>query len=232
MSSSAPKPAKSAPKLASGKKRDQTPREEVANAVTHGVAFVLSIIGLVILVVSAREQTDAIGVASVAIYGSSLVLLYLASTLYHSVTSIPAKATLRVFDHTAIFMLIAGSYTPLTLIAMRGLWGWVLFGVIWSLAIFGIVGKLFAFGRFKRASLYLYVGMGWAGILAIKPLLEVVPGIGLALIGISGLAYTLGVYFYVKEGRRYFHAIWHLFVMTASMLHYFAVLFYVLPSGA
>jgi len=218
--------------LASGKKRDQTPGEEAANVATHGLALLLSIIGLVILVISARSHTDAIGVTSVAIYGSSLIVLYLASTLYHLARSIPMKATLRVFDHTAIYLLIAGSYTPLTLISLDGWWGWGLFSVIWGLGLIGIIGKLFAFGRFKRVSLYLYIGMGWAGVLAIKPLLEVVPVTGLALIGISGLAYTLGVYFYVQERRRYFHTIWHVFVMAGSALHYFAVLFYVLPSGA
>lgn len=221
-----------AQELASGKKRDQTLGEERANAATHGLALALSVVGLAVLVSSARGQTDAIGVASVAIYGSSLVVLYLASTLYHLARSIPVKATLRVFDHTAIYLLIAGSYTPLTLIALDGWWGWGLFSVIWGLGLIGIIGKLVAFGRFKRVSLYLYIGMGWAGVLAIKPLLEVVPVAGLALIGVSGLAYTLGVYFYVQERRRYFHTIWHLFVMVGSGLHYFAVLWYVLPAGA
>lgn len=224
--------SESAPKLASGKKRDQTAGEELANVGTHGVALLLSIVGLVVLVTSAIPQTDAAGVTGVAVYGGSLVLLYLASTLYHSARSPTLKATLRVFDHTAIFLLIAGSYTPLTLIALRGLWGWVLFGAIWSLALIGIAGKLFAFGRFKRVSLFLYVGMGWLGVFAIKPLLAAMDPMGLWLIGASGLAYTLGVYFYVKERRRYFHAVWHLFVMAGSALHFFAVLYYVLPSGA
>lgn len=210
-------------------RREQCLREEVANSLTHGVGLLLAIVGLVLLIMRAGVLKDAIGVVSVAIYGTTLVLLYLASTLYHSVQRPRVKRLLRVFDHTAIYLLIAGTYTPLTLITLRDDWGWALFGVVWTLALIGILYKLFAFGRFERLSLALYLGMGWLSVLAIRPLLATLPLGGLWLFGAGGLAYSLGVIFYVLQRRRYFHTIWHVFVMSGSTLHYLAVLFFVVP---
>ena len=213
------------------KKRPQSVGEEIANAVTHGLGLLLAIAGLILLVVRMSVQNDLIGLASVAIYGTTLVTLYLASTLYHSVKAPEIKRLMRVFDHTAIYLLIAGTYTPLTLIVLRDSWGWALFAAVWTLAIVGVTYKLFAFGRFQRLSLALYLGMGWLAILAISPLMKALDPAGIALIGAGGLAYTLGVVFYVLQRRRYFHAIWHLFVMGGSILHYLAVLLFMVPAS-
>lgn len=214
------------------KKRPQSLGEELANALTHGLGLLLAIAGLILLLVRMGAQNDLVGLTSVAIYGTTLVTLYLASTLYHSVQTPRVKQLLRVFDHSAIYLLIAGTYTPLTLIALRDSWGWALFGAVWALALVGVVYKLFAFGRFQRLSLALYLGMGWLAIIAISPLMEAVAPGGLALIAAGGLAYTFGVIFYVMQRRRYFHAIWHLFVMGGSILHYLAVFFFMVPAAS
>jgi hemolysin III len=230
---STPTPADpSAKTVAIGKKREQSLGEEIANSITHGLGLLLAIAGLVVLLLRAGVQTDLVGVTSVAIYGATLVTLYLASTLYHSVQTPRIKRLLRVFDHTAIYLLIAGTYTPLTLITLRAEWGWPLFSAVWSLALIGILCKLFAFGRFKRLSLALYLGMGWLAVVAISPLMEALAPGGLALIAGGGLAYTLGVVFYVMERRRYFHTIWHVFVMGGSVCHYLAVLLFILPAAS
>ncbi|QDG52332.1 hemolysin III family protein [Persicimonas caeni] len=215
----------------SKEKRLQTLGEEIANAITHGLGLVLAIIGLVVLVIKAATTGEMLHIVSSSIYGATLVTLYLASTLYHSVQTPRVKRWLRVFDHTAIYLLIAGTYTPFMLVSLRGGWGFTLFGIVWGLALVGILYKLFAFGRFKKLSLALYLGMGWLAILAIEPLWESLPTGGLALMGAGGLAYTLGVIFYVLQQKRFFHTVWHLFVMGGSALHYAAVLLFVLPSS-
>lgn len=203
--------------------------EEIAHATTHGLGVVLSIVGLTVLVARAALYGDAWHVTAVSIFGATLVLMYSASTLYHSIPLPRAKRVLRVIDHSLIYFLIAGTYTPFTLITLKGPWGWSLFGVTWGLAIFGVAFKIFATGRFEKLSLAIYLGMGWCAITAIKPLLTHLEPGGLVLMLAGGLTYSGGVAFYVWERLRYHHAIWHLFVLGGSVLHYFAILFYVVP---
>lgn len=206
-----------------------TLREEIANSITHGVGALLSIAGLVILTVLAVRYGDAWHIVSCAIFGATLILLYTASTLYHGIPHPKAKQVLRIIDHSAIFLLIAGTYTPFTLVSLRGPWGWSLFGTIWGLALLGIILELTPWRRFRLLSVALYVGMGWAVVVAAQPMLDSVAPRGLLLLAAGGLAYTLGIAFYVWRSLPHHHAVWHLFVLTGSVLHFFAVLFYVIP---
>lgn len=203
--------------------------EEIANSLTHGLGVVLSIAGLAVLTAFASVFGTVWHIVSCSIYGATQILLYTASTLYHSLPLPRAKAVLRVFDHSAIFLLIAGTYTPFALVNLRGPWGWSLLVAVWALAVLGIAlqGKLI---RQKALVTALpYIGMGWLAVLGLKPLLEgVAPG-GLALLVAGGLAYTVGTVFYVWRRLPYHHAIWHLFVLAGSACHYFAVLLYVIP---
>ena len=205
--------------------------EEVAHAVTHGLGAVLAIAGLTVLVAYATLYGDSRHIVGSAIFGSTLVLMYTASTLYHSIPLPRARKVLRIIDHTMIFFLIAGSYTPFTLVTLNGRWGWILFGITWGLALAGVVFKVFTAGRFRKLSLAIYLGMGWCAIVAIRPLIETLATGGLVLLVIGGLCYTGGVVFYVRERLRYHHAIWHVFVLAGSAFHYFAVLFYVIPGA-
>jgi hemolysin III len=206
--------------------------EEFANSVTHGVGLGLSLAGLVVLVILAALRGTAWHVVSCAIYGSTLVILYAASTLYHSVQSPRAKRVLRIIDHGAIYLLIAGTYTPFTLVNLRGGLGWTLFGVVWGLAALGIAFKVFHVDRFPIASTLVYLSMGWLVVIAWKPVVTLIPVGGIALIAAGGAAYTLGVFFFASERIRYNHAIWHMFVLAGSIFHYVAVLLYVLPAKA
>lgn len=203
--------------------------EEIANSVTHGIGAGLSIAALSILVTFAGLFGDAWRVVSFSIYGATLILLYLASTFYHSFQSPRLKEIFRVLDHSAIFLLIAGTYTPFTLVNLRGVWGWTLFGLIWGLAIFGILLEVFFMDRFKALTMVTYVGMGWMVIIAFKPLLSAVPVGGMVWLCVGGLTYTLGVIFYLWDRVPFNHAIWHLFVLGGSVCHFFCMLFYVLP---
>lgn len=203
--------------------------EEIANSITHGIGAALSAAGLVILVVVAALNGDAWHVVSCAIYGASMIMLYTASTLYHSFQNPKIKHAMRILDHSSIYLLIAGTYTPFTLISLRGPWGWSLFGVIWGLALTGIIFKLYFTGRFNKISTVIYVLMGWIAVIAIKPMIEIVPFGGLALLFGGGLSYTFGVIFYVWKKLPYHHAVWHLFVLGGTVLHFFAILFFVLP---
>lgn len=205
-------------------------REELANSITHAIGVALSLAALVILVVYAAMQGDGWKIVSFSIYGTSLVLLYTASTLYHSFTSERARHYLKIFDHAAIYLLIAGTYTPFLLVMIRGAWGWTLFGIIWGLAIVGIIFKLFFVHRFRIVSTIIYLLMGWLIIVAFRPLIANVPENGLYWLLAGGLSYSFGVIFYLWEKIPYHHAIWHLFVLGGSIFHFFAVLFYVLPS--
>ena len=205
--------------------------EEIANAVTHGVGALLSIAGLAVLVSYAALYGDAWHVVSSSIFGATLVLLYAASTVYHSVWHLQTKKILQRLDHSAIFLLIAGTYTPFALVNMRGAWGWTLFGVVWFLALLGIALQLFPRRRNERLSLILYLGMGWMAVAAIKPFVAGVETGGLILLLIGGLFYSLGVIFYVWRQLSYHHAIWHGFVLAGSTFHFFAVLFYVVPDA-
>lgn len=208
------------------KKRIQSLGEEIANSITHGIGAGLSIAALVILVVFAALQGDAWKIVSFSIYGVSLFALYLTSTLYHSFTNPKLKQFFHVLDHSAIFLLIAGTYTPILLISMRGVLGWILFGLIWALALGGIVFKIFFFEKFKMLSVLFYVGMGWLVVIAGKPVLEMVPtSVNLWLL-IGGIFYTAGVVFYVTKKIPFQHGIWHLFVLGGSVSHFFGMLQY------
>lgn len=204
--------------------------EEIISSAIHGVGIVLSIAGLAVLVAFAALDGNAWHVTSVAVFGATLVLLYTASTLYHGIPNEVAKPTLRALDHVAIYLLIAGTYTPYTLISLHGSYGWLLFGVVWGLALLGIVCELSPLKRFRGAAVALYIGMGWSALAALGPLLESVPGGGLWLLFLGGAAYTLGVPFYLWRRLPFSHAIWHGFVLLGSILHFFSILLYVVPA--
>jgi hemolysin III len=204
-----------------------TPREEVANSVIHGIGIVLSIVGLTVLVALAALHGTARDVVAGSIFGATLVLVYTTSTLYHGVPVARARGVLRKLDHIAIFLLIAGTYTPFTIAALGGAMGWTLFAVIWGLALLGIVFEFSALRRHTWLAVTLYLLMGWAGLVAIKPLAATLAPGGLALLLLGGAAYTLGVLFYVWRRLPYSHAIWHAFVLAGSVLHYLAILLYI-----
>ena len=203
--------------------------EDAASALTHGLGLVLSLAGLCVLVALAFMYGTRLHIVSCGVYGITLVGLYTASTLYHSVQSPGLKHALKVIDHCSIYLLIAGTYTPFTLVLLHGGWGWTLFGVVWGLSVFGIVFKIFFVDRFKVTSVSIYLLMGWMAIVAIKPMLTFVPTGGVRLLVMGGLIYTAGILFYVWKKIPYNHAIWHLFVLAGSACHFFAVMFYVLP---
>ncbi len=212
------------------KKTNYSIGEEIANSVTHGVGALLSIGGLAVLVGFSSLRGNSWHITSCSIFGSTLILLYIASTLYHSIPLPNIKGILRQIDHSAIYLLIAGTYTPFLLVNLRGPWGWSLFGTIWGIALLGIILKTTSFGRRPGISLALYLIMGWIIIVAFKPMLAAIDQKGLELLLFGGLAYSSGIIFYVWEKLPYSHAIWHLFVMMGSCLHFFAILFYVIPS--
>jgi len=202
--------------------------EEIANSITHGVGLVASVVALPILLMKARSSTDPSTLVGATIYGLSLILLYGASTVYHALPLSDAKRFFRVVDHSAIYLLIAGTYTPFALGPLRGPWGTALLIVIWALAIGGIASKLLVGLRLPHVSTALYLVMGWLIIVAIKPLVENVPRAGLAWLAAGGIAYTGGVVFYAMKRVRYSHMVWHLFVAAGSVCHFMAVLGYAL----
>ena len=208
--------------------RVATPREEIANAMTHGVGFLASLIGLPILVLTAAARGERMAIIGASVFGATLIALYAASTLYHAIPHPTLKQKLRVVDHAAIYCLIAGTYTPFTLGVLRGAWGWTMFGIVWTLAALGVLFKLKFGPRFQRASTAMYIAMGWVIIIALKPLLLSVPTAGLTLLGAGGLLYTSGCVFYLAR-KSWSHPVWHLFVMGGSACHYFAVLWYSSP---
>jgi hemolysin III len=210
--------------------RARLDKEELANRLTHGCGLLLSIAGLVILLVLAAQRGTAWHIVSCAVYGATLVLLYAASTLYHSVGTPRVKRICKVIDHSAIYLLIAGTYTPFTLVILRGPWGWWLFGVVWGLTLLGILWKIWFVDHFVVVSTSIYLLMGWLAVIAAKPLLALVPLGGLLWILAGGLAYSAGVVFFAWRRLPYHHAVWHLFVLAGSACHYFAVLLYVLPA--
>lgn len=204
--------------------------EELANVVTHGLGVVLSVIGLGLLLLVAVMGADAWRIAGVTVFGTSMVLLYLASVLYHAMPRPETKRIMRILDHCAIYLLIAGTYTPFLLTSLRGPWGWGLLAFMWGAAALGCGIKLFYTGRFEKLSTACYVAMGWAIVVALRPTLELVPTGALALMAAGGLLYTGGVAFYLWDRLPYNHAIWHCFVLGGSLLHFFAVLFFVAPA--
>ncbi len=209
--------------------RHYTVGEEIAASVTHGIGAALAVAGLAVALATAIGNGSLLHIVAAAVYGISLVLLYLASTLYHAIQNPRAKRVLKILDHASIYLLIAGTYTPFTLITLRGPWGWSIFGVIWSLAILGMALEAFWVLRPRWTSVVIYVAMGWLGIIAIGPLIAGLATPGLWLLIAGGVAYTVGTAFYVWASVRYTHAIWHLWVVAGSVLHYFAVLYFVLP---
>lgn len=199
------------------------PAGELGNVLTHALGVLLSLIGGAWLIVLAIEQGGARERVGAAVFVVTLLLLYMASTLYHAAHEPRARARLKVLDHCAIYLLIAGTYTPFTIAAVRGAWGWSLFGVIWGLALAGVVFKLFFTGRFKRLSTAIYIGMGWLVIVAVVPLFEAVSLATLAWLILGGVLYTAGTYFYHLERWPHAHAVWHLFVLGGSASHFIAV---------
>lgn len=207
----------------------QTYFEELFNAISHGIGALLGVAALVILTVIASMHGAALKIVSSAVYGSSLILMYSASTFYHITQRPHIKKILKVLDHSSIYILIAGSYTPFTLVVLNGSWGWSLFGVTWGLALAGVIFKLFFTGRFEWLSLTIYLLMGWMAVVAVKPLIENLPLGGLIWLVAGGLCYTLGVIFYALDGKYHLsHFIWHLFVLAGSICQFFAVLLYVI----
>ncbi|HEY4292985.1 PAQR family membrane homeostasis protein TrhA [Luteibacter sp.] len=205
--------------------------EEIASSVIHGIGLMLSIAGLAVLVAFSAMHGGARAVVASSVFGTTLILLYTASTLYHSVPGEMPKRILRTLDHIAIFLLIAGTYTPFTLLALPGAWGWGLFGTIWTLAILGSAAELGMLKRYRKAAVAVYVVMGWVAVVAIEPLRTNLPSGGLLLLFGGGVAYTAGVPFYMARKLPYHHAIWHFFVLAGSVLHYLAVLLYVIPDA-
>ena len=197
--------------------------EEIANSVTHGVGVALAVAGLTVLVVLAALYGDSWRVVSFIIYGCSLLILYSASTLYHSIQHPRAKRVLRTMDHASIYILIAGTYTPFLLIGVRGSVGWTLLAIVWLMAAAGIVWKVFFLGRFEVLATLMYIFMGWMGVIAFRQMLVNVPKFGVMMLFAGGIVYTLGVIFYAWEKLPYNHAIWHLFVLGGSICHFFAV---------
>ena len=198
--------------------------EEFFNSITHGIGALLSIAALVILVFFAVVKGDVWHVVSFSIYGSSLVLLYLASTLYHGFTKEKIKNLFARFDHAAIFLLIAGTYTPFLLTVMRGVVGWTLFGIIWGAALAGVVIRSIYLNRFKKLMVGLYLVMGWMFVFAAKPMFQSLSVSSITFLLIGGISYSVGVIFYMNEKMKYSHGIWHLFVLAGSTMHFFAVL--------
>ncbi len=214
------------------REHDPTLGEEIANAITHGAGLLASLIALPVLIWSAVQSHDAREIAGVSIFGITLCLLYTASTLYHAFPPGRAKRVFRVLDHSAIYLLIAGTYTPFALGALRGPWGWSLLTVVWVLAALGVTMKATVGFRYEKLSTAVYIGMGWLAIVVIKPLLDHVAPVGIVWLVAGGLCYTAGVVFYATDRRVWYgHAIWHVFVAAGSVCHFFAVLGYSSGTG-
>jgi hemolysin III len=200
------------------------------NLLTHAAAAVMSVAALFILVALASMSGDPTRIITVAVFGTSLVFLYSASACYHACRDANRRRRFKSIDHAAIYVLIAGTYTPFLLVLLRGHWGWSLFVALWSLAAAGVVFKIFFAGRFKVVSTLVYIAMGWIGLLAVRPILAAVPQGAVLLLIAGGVAYTSGVVFYLWDRLPFNHAVWHLFVIAGSTLHFFAVLYYVIPA--
>ena len=209
-----------------------SPGEELANRLSHGLGAIFAVAGLVLLVCYSSLYGDVWHVVSTAIFGVTLVLLYCSSTFYHSVRDVRIRRLGQKLDHAAIYLLIAGTYTPFVLVTLRGPWGWSLFGVIWGLALVGVVLKFWFAGRFDVISTMVYIAMGWLVVVALKPMIAVLPRGGLVLLFAGGLCYTGGAAFYLWRRLPFNHAIWHLFVLAGSACHWAAIFCYVVPGAA
>lgn len=206
--------------------RIQTPREELANSLSHGFGLIMSLIGLVNLVVQATLYGSPKALVSVNVFSGSMIFLYAASTVYHAVTAPRLKHICRIVDHSTIYVLIAGSYTPVCLMILPPAWGWTLFGINWGLALFGVVFKLFFTGKFDKLSTAVYIGMGWLAVVAMKPIWDNMPAGGIALMFAGGASYTLGVIFYRWEKLPFHHTVWHMFVVGGTACHFMMVALY------
>lgn len=204
--------------------------EELFNSISHGIGACLSVAALVLCIVRAALLGTAAGVVGASIYGSTLVILYCMSTLYHAITNQTARRVFRVFDHTSIYLLIAGTYTPITLVTLKGAMGWTLFGIVWGIAVLGIVLNAISIERFKKFSMVSYIVMGWAVVISIKDIIANMPKGGLIFLLLGGIAYTVGIIFYALKKVKFMHSVWHFFVLAGSILQFFAVYFYVLPT--
>jgi hemolysin III len=211
--------------------KQYNPQEEQANIISHAIGLVLSLVALVFLVVRAGLYGNAWHIVSVGIFGASLVALYAASTFYHSAKDPEKRSRLRILDHTTIYLLIAGTYTPFTLVTLNGLTGWIIFAASWSMALTGTVLKIFFTGRYTVFSTLMYVFMGWIIVFAISPLIENLPGEGLFWLIAGGVAYTTGAILYSIKKIKFNHAIFHVFVLLGSLCHFVSVYFYVLPGS-
>jgi len=209
---------------------DESRRGELANVFTHAIGVALALAALAVLVTLASLHGSPRQIVSYSVYGVTLVLLYTTSTAYHGIRLPRARRLLRILDHAAIYLLIAGTYTPFALISLRGAWGWSLFGLIWALAAIGVVFKVFFIGRFPRTSTVVYLAMGWLALIAVRQLFAHLPVSGLVLLFSGGLCYTVGVLFFALDHRmRFNHAIWHVFVLAGSTCHFFAIMVSTLP---
>lgn len=206
-----------------------TQKEEIVNAITHGVGVILSIAGLVLLIIYSAQQDSAWYVVSATIYGVSMLLLYASSTLVHSFPEGKLKDLFEIFDHSAIYIFIAGTYTPIMLLVVKGVLGWSLLGIVWGVAVVGVVFKAFFVKRFLYLSTILYIVMGWLIVIAWEPLTATLPTGGIQLLLVGGLLYTFGAIFYVWRAFPFHHAVWHIFVLAGSVAHFFTVLLYVIP---
>ena len=206
--------------------RPQTLGEEIANSVSHGVGLLAALAAYPVLVYAASKRADAIGVVAVSVFATTMILLYLASTLFHALPPGRAKRVFQVLDHAAIFLMIAGTYTPFTLGVLRGAWGWTLFGIVWSVAAIGIVLKALGGVRYTTISTWAYLAMGWVVVIAAERVWTLMPAWGLFWLIAGGLAYTLGAVFFALERIRYFHFAWHLFVIAGTACHVVAVAAY------
>ncbi len=207
------------------KKLRQTIVEEIANSITHGIGFGLSVAGLTLLVIYASFTGDPWRIVAFSIYGTTLALLYLVSTLYHSITHTEVKSIFRRLDHSAIYLLIAGTYTPIILITLRDSWVLFMLPIVWIMALFGILIKVKHFHNSQKISLLFYIGMGWMALIAAKPLYENIPIQSFIWIVVGGLAYSIGVIFYIWEKLPFHHTIWHGFVMAGSFFHFIGMLY-------
>jgi hemolysin III len=198
--------------------------EELANSITHGIGALLALAGLVILVVLAALKGTALHLIGFSVFGSAMLVLYVMSTLYHSITHERAKLLFRKFDHMAIYLLIAGTYTPFCLTALQGWLGWTLLGIVWRCALAGVVLKIFFTGKREKLSTGLYIALGWMCVLAAKPLYDALPPVVLTFLVLGGIFYTAGTFFYLMDYKRYFHSIWHVFVLAGTVAHFFAVI--------
>lgn len=212
-------------------KREYSVKEEIFHAIAHGIGLLFAIAGLIALIIFSAMRGNMWHVVSTSIYGGTLVILYLNSTLYHSLAKSRAEKVFRILDHSSIYLLIAGTYTPFALITIKGTWGWTVFGIVWGLAVLGIVFKALTAGRFKAFSTILYLIMGWLIVIVLGRIINNLERGGIILLFTGGAFYSLGTVFYMLKKVPYFHLIWHIFVLCGSIAHFFAVLFYVIPSN-